>query len=370
MNSLVIIETNPAGNIGIITIDNTKKLNVLSLEIIQEIRTTLYKWQDDDNIAAVILKSSSDKAFCAGGDIKQILNLAKKPQANRDNTSYFGHEYSLDYLIHTYTKPVVVFGNGIVMGGGIGLMSGASHRIVTEKTVMAMPEITIGLFPDIGAGYFLHKCPGKIGYFLGLTGARINGEDAIYANLADYYAQEDQLQSIIEKINALPLGKGKDNNLLISELLKSISITPPTSALAASQTEIDEIICTESPQKTYEALSSYNSGNKLISKGADIALAGSPLSFMVIFEQLKRSKNLSLIDDFRMEFHLAVNMTRHNDFDEGVSSLIIRKDNSPQWLYRDIADIPADAVTDLFNNTDSTLDNYIPDNGLNKDNSC
>src|SRR5690606_15192614 len=174
--------------IGIATLNVPRALNALSLEMIDLLKMQLDDWQQDARIAAVWLDAEGDKAFCAGGDVVRLYqSMVDTPTGERNHyaEAFFGREYQLDYLLHTYGKPVICWGHGIVMGGGLGLMSGCSHRVVTEKSRIAMPEITIGLHPDVGGSWFLSRMPGRTGLFLGLTGANINAADALYIGLAD-----------------------------------------------------------------------------------------------------------------------------------------------------------------------------------------
>ena len=177
-------------NIGYIQLNSPKTLNALSLEMITCIYSKLLSWQNDQNIVAVFIEGAGDKAFCAGGDVVSLYHDLAYDSPDEQNTNsaqnYFTQEYQLDFLIQQYKKPIITWGNGIVMGGGVGLMVGASHRIVTENTKLAMPEVTIGLFPDVCGSYFLNKMPNNLGLFVGLTGAMLNAEDAIYSGLANY----------------------------------------------------------------------------------------------------------------------------------------------------------------------------------------
>lgn len=337
--------------IGIITICNEKSLNVLTLEIIKEILNTLKSWQKDDDFACIVLKGSGEKAFCAGGDIKQILSFSTNKNSSPNNIDYFVNEYSLDYLIHTYSKPIIVLADGIVMGGGMGLTCGASHRVVTDKTMMAMPEITIGLFPDVGATYFLNRCPGNTGIFLGLTGARFDGNDAIYTNLADYLVKSSDLEAIINSlISNRHWNKAlEDNSKIVDDILSTKNISnKENSKIAQQANEINNLIDIESPENTFKNISTYNKDSHLINMGSKICLEGSPLSFKVIFKQITEGKNLSLEDVFRRELDMAVNMTRHYEFNEGVSALVIRKDKNPNWTHNKIKQVTENDLSEIF----------------------
>ena len=162
--------------VAVATLDAPKSLHALTLDMVRLLDGALQRWAFDPSIACVVLQSSTDKAFCAGGDVRSLrAAVLAEPQAmpNAVAQAFFSEEYRLDHRIHTYSKPLLVWGGGIVMGGGLGLMAGASHRVVTETTRIAMPEISIGLFPDVGGSWLLPRMPGRSGLFLGLTGARV-----------------------------------------------------------------------------------------------------------------------------------------------------------------------------------------------------
>ena len=227
----------PGGmKLGVITLDAPKSLHALTLEMIRAIDGALVRWADDAAVACVVLQSSTDKAFCAGGDVRS-LRTAVAEQAgvvpNPQALAFFAEEYRLDHRIHTYAKPLLVWGGGIVMGGGLGLMAGASHRVVTESTRIAMPEITIGLFPDVGGSWFLGRMPGRSGLFLGLTGAPMNAADALYTGLGDYFLRQEERAMVLD---ALALAQwqasAQANSEQLDRLLRGFSAPTPTSAKA------------------------------------------------------------------------------------------------------------------------------------------
>ncbi|MES2745310.1 MAG: enoyl-CoA hydratase/isomerase family protein, partial [Bdellovibrionota bacterium] len=197
--------------IGRITLNSPKTLNALNLEIILLVQEILHRFERDPRIAAVFIDGSGDKAFCAGGDVKsirqRILDMRERGQSPVPLARvFFENEYKMDYAIHRYPKPVIVWGDGIIMGGGIGIAAGASHRIVTETTTLAMPEITIGLYPDVGASYFLPRMPGRVGLFLGMTAGRMKAADALYVNLADHFVPRANKQKLLQSLQAASFG--------------------------------------------------------------------------------------------------------------------------------------------------------------------
>jgi len=183
----VIVSEEPAGRLklGFLRLNNPSSLNALDLDMLQTIERKLFEWRQRNDIACTVLHADSDKAFCAGGDVKALAMALQRDGTIEPARDYFTTEYFVDYLIHVYPKPILCWADGITMGGGIGIMNGASYRVVTERSVLAMPEIAIGLFPDVGGTYFLNQLPAGLGLFLGLTGARFSGLDAVAIGMAD-----------------------------------------------------------------------------------------------------------------------------------------------------------------------------------------
>ena len=207
-----LIKSEVVGAWGRITLNSPKTYNALNAEMASEISRLLSTWKEDKSISAVMVDSSLDKAFCAGGDVVSLYKLAKSGEVEKART-FFSKEYALDLQIHRYEKPIIVFGNSIVMGGGVGIHNGASHRVMTDKTVFAMPEVTIGFFPDVGASYFLSRLDDNMGLFLGATGARICGYDCKRLGLTDFVLRQDDLSSIKKNLLTMPLALDVEDDL-------------------------------------------------------------------------------------------------------------------------------------------------------------
>ncbi len=337
--------------VGHVCLNAPETLNALSLDMIDQLSATLTQWQSNDDVVCVILSGSGDKAFCAGGDVKNLYQsiIDCDYGDNAYTNAFFSREYRLDYLIHTYGKPLICWGNGIVMGGGMGLMAGASHRIVTESSMMAMPEITIGLFPDVGGTWFLNRMPGRLGLFAGLTGVRLKAADALYARLADYYLDASQWDSLLEGlINASWGDESERNHQQVTDILSTLSSAPEeTSQLQVYQSQIDLLMNASSPAGILENLMQADLSS-WFSRSAQTMGKGSPVSAWLVFEQLRRGKGLPLADIFRMEFTLAIQCTRHRDFAEGVRALLVERTNDPDWSYPSISDVPMTLVDDYF----------------------
>src|SRR5690606_16517952 len=223
-----VLDTADAMKVGVATLNTPQTLNGLSLEMCELLETQLGDWQADESIAMVILKGAGERAFCAGGDLHGLYKSMQEDAGGQawDNVharTFFDTEYRLDYLIHTYPKPMLCWGSGIVMGGGVGLMMGASHRVVTETTRFAMPEITIGLFPDVGGSWMLARLPGGTGLFLALTGAQLGHSDCRYLGLADYTLDSGQWEDVVQQIQAESWSKDRsENDIHLGRLLRDL----------------------------------------------------------------------------------------------------------------------------------------------------
>jgi len=341
--------------IAVITLNSPKSLNALGMDMIALIYPKLQQWQTQDDIAAIFLQGEGEKAFCAGGDIVYMYNdiIADKGNYSPGVEKYFTTEYQLDYFIHTYNKPIIVWGNGIVMGGGLGLMVGGSHRVVTESSRIAMPEISIGLYPDVGGSYFLNQMPGNCGMFLGLTGASINAADAKYCHLADYFVASDNKNSLIEQLTQVNWQESvEDNHERVSNLLvdfeKNSINQLPESKLSEHESLIEKITSYDNLTSIVDGILSVETEDKWFSRAQKSLKSGSSLSASLTFEQIQRGASLSLADCFRMELNLSVKSGQFGEFSEGVRALLIDKDYSPKWKFSSIESVDTKVIDWFF----------------------
>lgn len=355
--------------IAVATLNAERSLNALSGRMIDLLVPQLQSWQSDEQVAAVILQGAGEKAFCAGGDIVTLYQaMASEPGEYAPAIeAYFSKEYQLDYLIHRFEKPVLVWGSGIVLGGGLGIMVGASHKVVTETSRIAMPEISIGLFPDVGGSWFLNRMPGQAGLFLGLTGAAINAGDAKYVGLADYFVLGDKKQQLIESLqrvnwgNTIALNHEKLSNAILEmELLSSGQL--PLSQIRAHQTLINEVTGSDQVTHIVDAILAVDIDDKWFNKAQKTLKHGSAISAHIVHQQLKRGKSLSLADCFRIELNLAVKCGQFGEFMEGVRALLIDKDQRPQWKFNTIHDVDPSVIEWFF--ADKWQDDQHPLAGL------
>ncbi|RAM64482.1 enoyl-CoA hydratase [Herbaspirillum rubrisubalbicans] len=350
--------------IGIATLASEKTLHAISLEMVQLLTPQLQRWQADPGVAMVILQAQGEKAFCAGGDLQQLYRSMREHHASperddiRANTyaaEFFEQEYRLDYLIHSFAKPILCWGHGIVMGGGIGLMAGCSHRVVTEKSRLAMPEITIGLYPDVGGSWFLARMPGKTGIFLALTGANLNASDALFAGLADYRVAHAGKQAVIDALLVQSWGAGNDAELLDRVLgaAQASSLQDGTAAFAVSnlRTHFDliESLCRRPTlPEIVEGILALSTDDAWLSKAQATLRAGAPGSAWLGYALQKRVRPLSLAEVFRLEFVVSLHCAARPDFVEGIRALIIEKDQRPQWSPASLASATPQWVEGFF----------------------
>ncbi|GAA4877359.1 enoyl-CoA hydratase/isomerase family protein [Ferrimonas pelagia] len=354
--------TESGHRIGIATLNSERSLNALSLAMVQSLTEQLTAWATDSQIVCVWLDGAGDKAFCAGGDIRAIYEDAKAHpgEVSTAVTEFFTQEYRLDHLIHRYAKPLIVWGSGIVMGGGLGLMAGASHRLVTDTSRIAMPEISIGLFPDVGGTWFLNRMPGHCGRFLALTGYGMNGADARYVGLADHYVASHRREGLLGALSALGWhGSARTDHDLLSSYLRGIEESDiaalPASRLHRDQGEIDQLMGGDSLATVAEALASLESEQTWLLRARDSFAAGSPITAQLIWHQLSAGAELSLEQVFRQELVWAVRCAQRGDFIEGVRALLIDKDRQPQWQYVTLAAVP-DGLLDQLHSSPFAVD--------------
>ncbi|MBY6211167.1 enoyl-CoA hydratase/isomerase family protein [Microbulbifer agarilyticus] len=356
MNEEITAEVRPAqgGAIGILTLNASQRLNSLSLDMVRALSKQLRAWQTDDSIAAVFLQGAGEKALCAGGDVHKLYRsaMAANGGPNTYAETFFHEEYRLDYLIHTFGKPVICWGHGIVMGGGLGLMAGASHKVGTERTRIAMPEITIGLYPDVGGSYFLNRMPHQIGLFLGLTATSLNLTDALFVGLVDYTAPSEKREEILAQLCSqvwLPGTEEKINHAIASEILSAyqLDILPPGQLQPYCQ-QIESACSEDTLTNITNAILRLPDDARWLQQAKAALRAGSPLSARLIHEQLQRCANMSLADVFRAELLLSTHVVRQPDFAEGVRALLIDKDSKPRWQFDSIEQIPKALIETCF----------------------
>ncbi len=341
--------------IGVATLNSEKSLNALSSAMVELLLPQMQLWKDDPQIAMVVLQGAGDKAFCAGGDIRDLYHSMKQQPGEFQPyvQDFFSKEYHLDYLIHTFEKPVLVWGNGIVMGGGLGLMAGASHRVVTATSRIAMPEMAIGLYPDVGGSWFLNRMPEGCGLFLGLTGASINAADAKFIDLADHFIPHDKKSAVLAGLqqvrwgNTVALNHQKLSDLLLQLEQQSLN-QQPSSQIRVHQHSIAGLAELGSLPATMAAILAMPGEDAWLNKAKTSLQYGSPITAHIVYRLLQLGQSKILADSFRLELGLSVQCGKLGEFTEGVRALLIDKDQQPKWLYADVASVPTQVIDELF----------------------
>lgn len=341
------------GNAGLITVNRPKALNALSLQMVRDITKALKAWLDDPEVAVVAIRGTNKLGkpgtpealfggFCAGGDIRFFHAAALAGDTTLDD--FFTEEYTLNHQIHNYPKPYIAFMDGVVMGGGMGLSQGAKLRIVTENTKMAMPETNIGLFPDVGGGYFLSRCPGHVGEYLALTGEVIGADEAVDYGLADIKVNAASLPALWDALGAITFDEWSATKLAPARAIKQGDAAQKYPQIDAhfGLLRIKHII--DSLEKSKEDI--------WAKKTAAVLRKRSPLMLHVTLEQIRRARSMTLADDLRMErdmvhhcFYLRPGAA--SETVEGIRALAVDKDYTPKWNPARIEDVKP-AMTDAF----------------------
>ena len=347
------------GNYGIATLNQPAKLNSLSLEMCQLLTDQLTRWAEDPAIAFVIFEGAGEKAFCAGGDLHQLYasmqeNAGKPAADNAYAAHFFDVEYRLDYQIHTYPKPIICWGHGVVMGGGMGLMAGASHRVVSDTSRLAMPEVTIGLFPDVGGSWELARLPGRLGRFLAATGAILNASDALFTGMADYcvrHADWSAVSADLEQIVWNPDAGKRALEQQVHEVLNthSAAATLEVGPLQTHYAFLSMLCGTRDITTFYRDIATLaDHEDAWLARAAQTMLKGAPLSVVLGLILQESARHLSLADVFKLEYNAALNCCAHGQLQEGIRALLIDKDKTPRWQPATIEQVTRDDVEALL----------------------
>jgi enoyl-CoA hydratase len=323
------------GTLGLITLNRPKALNALTHEMCLLMKAQLDSWSNDDGVKTVVVRGAGDRAFCAGGDIRALYESGKAgtPYA----LDFYRDEYILDAAIKHYSKPYISLIHGIDMGGGVGVSVNGRYRIAGETMVFAMPETGIGLFPDVGGSYFLPRCPGQIGMYLGLTGARLKTADSLYAGIATHFVPMAKWDGLIET-----LAGGATAEAAIA----SVQDMVPDTFLSEHRAAIDRIFAGNSVEEILSALDAEH--EDWADDAAQTIRTKSPTSLKLAFRQLREGAKLEFDDCMRMEFRLVNRIVAGRDFYEGVRATIIEKDGAPKWQPADLAQVSDADISAYF----------------------
>ncbi|SEI41386.1 enoyl-CoA hydratase/isomerase family protein [Paraburkholderia diazotrophica] len=343
-----------ANRIGFIELNRPKALNALSLGMMRAMHAALDQWRDDPGVLAVVVRSTSERAFCAGGDIRYLYESFRRGDREAVDT-FFIDEYRLDHAIFAYTKPYIAFMNGVVMGGGMGISQGAHRtgglRVVTSSTRMAMPETRIGLFPDVGAGWFLARTPGAIGRYLAVTGETIGAADALYAGLADAYLPDDAIPALIDGLKTQTFEQGADVVACVEREAQCHKVVPlpDISPLADARALIDRHFALPDVAQIVRSLDREGdcASADWAEQTAAVLRERSPLSMAVSLEVVTRAEG-TMAECLRRDLDLTRSSFEWGDAPEGIRARIVDKDNKPDWRFARIEDVTRADVEKMF----------------------
>lgn len=315
------------GVLGLITLDRPKVLNALTHDMILAIEAQLDAWAGDEDVAVVTIIGAGEKAFCAGGDVRTLWETGRPGGARgQANWRFYADEYRLNAKIQRYPKPYVALMDGIVMGGGVGVSLHGRIRIATERTVFAMPETGIGLFPDVGATWFLPRLPGEIGLWLGLTGTRLRTVDVVASGLCDHFVPADRLDQLLETLTRLD---PTDPQALDWDIEAFARQPEGPSVLDDHRERIDRIFAGDGVEAVLERLAETE--HYWAAEQREAIVGKSPTCTRIAFRQIREGAGLTFEDCMRLEYRLARFCMTHGDFYEGVRATIIEKDGAPAW---------------------------------------
>jgi len=320
---------------GVITLNRPEALNAVTLGMVRDMHPQLDAWTHDPDVRHVVIEAAGGKAFSAGGDIRALYDWGRA--GDETFLAFYREEYQLDTFIKRYPKPYIALLDGITMGGGVGVSIHGSHRVAGDGLTFAMPETGIGLFPDVGGTYFLPRCPGEIGMYLALTGARLKAADALYAGIVSHYVPSDRFGALKEALCAAEEVGGA---------IEEFAIDPGPPPLLENREIIDRSFAAGTVEEILDRLDAE--GTEWAGKTAGILRTKSPTSLKITYRQIREGAKLEFEDCMRLEFRMVNRIFRADDFFEGTRAVVIDKDQSPAWKPAALADVGPDLVESYF----------------------
>ena len=330
------------GDLGIITLNRPAVLNSLNHDMIVAMHGKLKEWMPADHIKAVVIRAAEGRAFCAGGDLRLTYDRARHHDPLM--TEFFSDEYQLNRCIHHYPKPYIALLDGITMGGGVGVSIHGSHRIATERLLFAMPETGIGLFPDVGGTYFLPRLPGVIGYYLGLTGARLKADDSTALGLTNHKINHDSIPDLLTALAGTKFSGNPHSS--VSTMIEKFHVPVAPSGLMEAKSELQSCFSADSIEQVIERLA--GSAHPLCQDALKAMQKKSPTSLKVTLKALLNGKNMDFDACMRQEFRLVSRFLLAHDFIEGIRAVIIDKDQSPVWKPATLTAVDNESIEKYF----------------------
>jgi enoyl-CoA hydratase len=340
------------GGLATLVINRPKALNALTLDNYRRFAPALRAWATDPSVRAVVVRGAGERAFCAGGDVRAVYEAGRGISGNPDLTAvFFREEYELIRRIHRFPKPYIAIIDGITMGGGAGISVNGAYRIATERTLFAMPETAIGLFPDVGATRFLNRCPGHVGRYLGLTGARLGAADVLYCGFATHFVPYDRVAELVDEFREIVWEAGGARGRIDGTLAR-FARDPGQAPLAALQPAIDRCFAGESVEEVLDTLAAEATAGGAHAGWAAETRAGlltrSPTSLKITLRQLMIGRDYDLEAALALEYRLTQHVMAAHDFYEGVRAMLIDKDQDPRWQPATLVEVSDDIVESYF----------------------
>jgi enoyl-CoA hydratase len=341
-----------AGGLATLTINRPQALNALTLENYRRFAPALAVWAEDPSVHAVVVRGAGGRAFCAGGDVRAVYEAGRGISGDPDLTAvFFREEYQLIRQIHRFPKPYIAIIDGITMGGGAGISVNGAYRVATERTLFAMPETAIGLFPDVGATRFLNRCPGQIGRYLGLTGARLRAADAFYCGFATHVVAQERVEALVAALAGTAWARdGRSEQ--VAALLAEFVGDPGPPPLAALRPAIDRCFAGDSVEAILDRFAAEAAAGGADASWAAETRAGlltkSPTSLKVTLPQLMVGRDYDLEQALALEYRLTQHFMAAHDFYEGVRAVLIDKDQTPRWRPPTLAEIDDETIEAYF----------------------
>jgi enoyl-CoA hydratase len=332
------------GGLATVTINRPQALNALTLANFRRLDPALREWAADPSVYAVAVRGAGDRAFCAGGDVRAVYEAGRGISGDPELTAvFFREEYELIRLIHHFPKPYIAIIDGITMGGGAGISVNGAYRVATEQTLLAMPETGIGLFPDVGATRFLNRCPGYVGRYLGLTGARVQTADALYCGFVTHAVNRDSIDALLDELSG--------GHPSTEDCLRRFAVDPGPAPLAALQPAIDRCFAGNSVEAILDALAAESAGGEAAEWAEETRvslLTKSPTSLKITLRQLTIGRDYDLDAALTLEYRLTQHIMAGDDFYEGVRAMLIDRDRNPQWRPATLAEVSDGMVASYF----------------------
>jgi enoyl-CoA hydratase/carnithine racemase len=338
---------------GRVIVNKPPALNALDSKMIQLLNDQIPEWNKNPSLNFIVFQGAGGKAFCAGGDVKAFYDhkVSGDPSRLKLVDQFFRDEYTTDYGIATMKPVQISFWDGIVMGGGVGISSNSKIKIATENTMFAMPETKLGFFPDVGAGYFLSRLRNNLGFYLGLTGQRLKGEELVQVGLADYYMTREKLTNLDKELSQ------RSSDLKTLEDLKKVvkSYSQDVKPKYKYEDAVKEHFGKSTVSEIYKSLKNSQTDKEFCEGSLKLLDQASPISLRVTHELIKRGKNLSLAENFKMDYRVSTRFTYGKDFYEGIRTVLVEKGSKPTWSHKNVDDVTDKEVEEYFKPAEKEL---------------